>query len=220
MPYQFHVIPEKEINAFALPGGPIFINIGAIQAAESEAELAGVMAHEMSHVYMQHSAKAMSKQQVTQIFAGILGAVLPGSTTGDLARLGVQIGAGTILMKYSRGDEAQADAVGAIIMYKAGYNPKAMADFFTKLQQKLGNGGPQFLSDHPNPGNREAAIQKEIRDWPPRNYVSGNEAFLSAQKDANQAKAYTAQEIAAGAKQGVWARQNRDSGAVPRNAEN
>lgn len=218
-PYQFHVIPEKEINAFALPGGPIFINIGAIQAAENEAELAGVMAHEMSHVYMQHSAKSMPKQEAAQIFAGILGAVLPGSAAGDLARLGVQIGAGTILMKYSRTDEAQADAVGAIIMYKAGYNPKAMADFFTNLQQKAGNGGPQFLSDHPNPGNREMAIQREIRGWPPRNYLADNEPFFSARKDANQVKAYTAQEIADGAKQGVWARQNRDTGAAPRNAE-
>src|SRR5215510_13501791 len=109
-PYQFHVIPQKEINAFALPGGPIFINVGTIQAADNEAQLAGVMAHEMSHVYMQHSAKQMPKQAVAQIFAGILGAVLPGGTAGNLARLGVQIGAGTILMKYSRTDEAQADA--------------------------------------------------------------------------------------------------------------
>src|SRR5215469_16933247 len=69
-PYQFHVIPQKEINAFALPGGPIFINVGTIQAAANEAELAGVMAHEMSHVYMQHSAKQMPKQAVAQIFAG------------------------------------------------------------------------------------------------------------------------------------------------------
>ncbi|HKE32752.1 MAG TPA: M48 family metalloprotease, partial [Candidatus Angelobacter sp.] len=98
-PYQFHVIPEKEINAFALPGGPIFINVGTIQAADNEAQLAGVMAHEMSHVYMQHSAKQMPKQAVAQIFAGILGAVLPGGTAGNLARLGVQIGAGTILMR-------------------------------------------------------------------------------------------------------------------------
>src|SRR5215813_3042727 len=136
--YQFHVIPQKEINAFALPGGPIFVNVGTIQAADNEAELAGVMAHEMSHVYMQHSAKQMPKQAVAQIFAGILGAVLPGGTAGNLARLGVQIGAGTILMKYSRTDEAQADAVGAIIMYKAGYNPKALAEFFQKLEKQSG----------------------------------------------------------------------------------
>src|SRR5437879_3405100 len=100
-PYQFHVIPEKEINAFALPGGPIFINIGTIQAADNEAELVGVMAHEMSHVYMQHSAKQAPKATVAQIIAGLAGAVLPQSGLGNLGRMGIQIGAGTMLMKYS-----------------------------------------------------------------------------------------------------------------------
>ena len=215
-PYQFHVIPEKEINAFALPGGPIFINVGTIQAADNEAQLAGVMAHEMSHVYMQHSAKQMPKQAVAQIFAGILGAVLPGTAAGNLARLGVQIGAGTILMKYSRTDEAQADAVGAIIMYKAGYNPKALAEFFQKLEKQSGGSGPQFLSDHPNPGNRYQAISDEIRNWPPKNYVTDSQAFASAKQEALRTKVYTAQEIAAGAKQGIWAQQNQRNGAVPR----
>jgi len=162
-PYQFHVIPAADINAFALPGGPIFVNIGTITAADNEAQLAGVLAHEMSHVYMQHSAKQAPKASVAQIIAGLAGAVLPQSGLGNLARMGVQIGAGGVLMKYSRGDEAQADSVGAIIMYKAGYNPQAMADFFETLAKKYGAGGPQLLSDHPNPGNRTAAVQKEIQ---------------------------------------------------------
>src|SRR5689334_13762434 len=155
-PYQFHVIPAADINAFALPGGPIFVNIGTITAADNEAQLAGVLAHEMSHVYMQHSAKQAPKATVAQVIAGLAGAVLPQSGLGSLARMGVQIGAGGVLMKYSRGDEAQADSVGAIIMYKAGYNPQAMADFFETLQKKYGGGGPQFLSVHPNTGNRTA----------------------------------------------------------------
>ncbi len=216
-PYQFHVIPEKEINAFALPGGPIFINIGTITAADNEAELAGVMAHEMSHIYMQHSAKQASKQSVAQAVLGVLGGVLPGGTAGNLARLGIQIGAGAMFMKYSRADEAQADAVGAIIMYKAGYNPKAMAEFFQKLEQQGGGNGPQFLSDHPNPGNRVAAVEKEIQDWPPKNYLTNSQEFPRAKQEATRVKAYTAQEIADGAKQGVWARQNAQSGAVPKN---
>src|SRR5438128_3676182 len=91
-PYQFHVIPQKEVNAFALPGGPIFINIGTIEAADNEAELAGVMAHEMSHVYMQHSAKQAGKTSTLQGIAGILGAILPGTTAGNIARLGIQLG--------------------------------------------------------------------------------------------------------------------------------
>ena len=92
----------------------------------------------------------------------------------------MQVGAGAIFMKYSREDEAQADAGGAIIMYKAGYNPKAMADFFQKLEQQGGSGGPQFLSDHPNPGNRVQAVTNEIKNWPPKNYVSNDQALAQA----------------------------------------
>ncbi|HMF89195.1 MAG TPA: M48 family metalloprotease [Candidatus Angelobacter sp.] len=216
-PYQFHVIPQKEINAFALPGGPIFVNIGTIQAAENEAQLAGVLAHEMSHVYMQHSAKQMAKAQWTGLFAGLAGAVLPQSGLGSLARMGIQFGAGSVLMKYSRTDEAQADQVGAIVMYRAGYNPKAMADFFVTLEKKYGRGGPQFLSDHPNPGNRELAIEKEIQPWPQKQYLPSSSAFAQARQNAGSVRAYSSQEIAQGAKQGVWAQQNRKSGATPPN---
>ncbi|HLJ90335.1 MAG TPA: M48 family metallopeptidase [Candidatus Angelobacter sp.] len=214
-PYRFQVVEQKEINAFAIPGGPIFINVGTIQAADTEAELVGVMAHEMSHVYMQHSAKQMAKAQWTGLLAGIAGAIIPQSGLGGLARMGIQFGAGTVMMKYSRGDEAQADAVGAIIMYKAGYDPQAMADFFTKLEKKYGSGGPQFLSDHPNPGNRQASIQKEIRDWPRKNYLASSEAFTRARKEAEGIKAYSGEEIAQGAKQGQWAQQNRQNGSIP-----
>ncbi|MGZ4822771.1 MAG: M48 family metalloprotease, partial [Terriglobales bacterium] len=138
-PYQFHVVQQKEINAFALPGGPIFVNVGTIVAADNEAELAGVIAHEMSHVYMQHSIKGMRKQGTTQaagqILGGLLGAVL-GGAAGALANMGAQLGAGVLSMRYSRTDEAQADAVGAIIMYKAGYNPIRLAQFFQKLESQ------------------------------------------------------------------------------------
>jgi len=215
-PYQFHVIPEKDINAFALPGGPIFINIGTITAADNEAELAGVMAHEMSHVYMQHSVKQASEESIAQVVLGVLGGVLPGGTAGNLAGLGIQIGAGTMFLKYSRADEAQADAVGAMIMYKAGYNPRSMAEFFQKLE-KQGGGGPQFLSDHPNPGNRVAAVEKEIANWPPKNFESDSPTFAGGKQQANGVKTYTTQEIQAGAKQGVWAQQNRKNGAIPPN---
>lgn len=216
-PYQFHVIPAADINAFALPGGPIFVNLGTITAADNEAELAGVLAHEMSHVYMQHSAKQAPKATVAQIIAGIAGAVLPQSGLGSLGRMGIQIGAGTMLMKYSRSDEAQADSTGAIIMYRAGYNPRAMADFFLKLEQRYGKGGPQMLSDHPNPGNRQAAIQKEVRNWPPKNYTTNSSDFAGVKQDAGKLKAYSAQEIAQGAKAGTWEQQNRKNNVVPAN---
>src|SRR6266576_5002904 len=105
-PYEFHVIPQKEINAFALPGGPMFINIGAIVQADNESELAGVMAHEMSHVYMQHSAKQQDKGSLLQGLAGLAGAIAGGigGTAGSLAQLGIQVGAGTLMLKYSRTD--------------------------------------------------------------------------------------------------------------------
>ena len=216
-PYQFHVIPSADINAFALPGGPIFVNVATITAADNEAELAGVLAHEMSHVYMQHSAKQAPKSTAAEIIAGLAGAVLPQSGVGNLARMGVQFGAGTMLMKYSRKDEAQADAVGAVIMYRAGYNPKSMADFFQKLEQKYGSGGPQFLSDHPNPGNRQGAIQAEIRNWPPKNYAGNTDTFTRTKQAATRVKAYSAQEIANGAKSGAWVQENRKNGSIPAN---
>ncbi|HEY7354487.1 MAG TPA: M48 family metallopeptidase [Terriglobales bacterium] len=214
-PYQFHVIEQKEVNAFALPGGPIFINIGTINAAQNEAQLAGVMAHEMSHVYMQHSAKQANspKRTITEVI-GALGGVLGGSAVGDLAAMGIKLGAGTLLLKYSRGDEAQADSVGAIIMYKAGYNPMELAHFFDNLA-KEGNGGPQFLSDHPNPGNRSDAISKEIQNWPSKQYNAGSGSFAEVKKQASSVSAFSAQEIADGAKQGRWASQNLKTGSVP-----
>lgn len=220
-PWQFHVIPQKEINAFALPGGPMFVNVGTITSADNEAQLAGVMAHEMAHVYMQHSAKQMGKSQGIGLLAGLAGAILGGSNSlwAGLAKLGIQIGAGTVMMKYSREDEAQADAVGAIILWKAGYNPKAMADFFQKLAGQ-GGGGPQFLSDHPNPGNREAAIEKEIANWPQKNYQQNSQQFLSARQHAKTLQVYDQQQIAQGAKSGQWERQNRQGGSMPASVQN
>ncbi len=218
-PYQFHVIPQKEINAFALPGGPIFVNVGTITAAANEAELAGVMAHEISHVYMQHSIKQMRKQQTQQGVFSILGAVLGqgGGMASTLGRLGLGLGQGLLSLRYSRSDEAQADSVGAVIMYQAIYNPVALAQFFQKLEQQGGGNGPNFMSDHPNPGNRVASVEAEIRDWSPENYQTNNGSFLAVRQGATGVRAYTAQEIAQGAKEGTWARLNQQGGSMPRN---
>ncbi|HMK31452.1 MAG TPA: M48 family metallopeptidase [Terriglobales bacterium] len=216
-PFEFHVVAQKEINAFALPGGQMFINTGTITAAGNEAELAGVMAHEMSHVYMQHSAKQAHKAETTGLLAGIAGTVLGGTVggmAGQLGQMGIQMGAQGLMLKYSRSDESQADAVGAVILYKAGYNPQAMADFFKALESEGGGNPPQWLSDHPNPGNREQAIEKEIRNWPPENYASDSPAFQKARQHAMGVKAYTGEEIAQGAKSGAWAALNRKNGAT------
>ena len=215
-PFEFHVIPSQEINAFALPGGPMFVNLGAITAAGSEAELAGVMAHEMSHVYMQHSAKMIKQSTTPSIIAGlgqVLGSMI-GGVGGAVAAIGGQLGGGLLSMKFSRADEAQADAVGAIIMYRAGYDPRALARFFERLETQTGKGGPQFLSDHPNPGNREQAILNEVDKWPQKRYIESTTEFTRMQSLAKQAKSYSAQQIADGAKSGEWSRLNHQNGAV------
>src|SRR5205809_5145990 len=211
-PFQFHVVAQKEINAFALPGGPMFVNIGTITAAQNEAQLAGVMAHEMSHVYMQHSAKQSGKL-LPNILSGlgqVAGAVI-GGVGGAIASAGGQLGGGILSMKYSRGDEAQADAVGAIIVYKAGYNPMELANFF-EILNKQGGSPPQFLSDHPNPGNRSAAISKEISNWPKKQYIGASQEFQDVRKRSESVKSYSSQEIADGAKTGLWAKQNMQNG--------
>ena len=215
-PFQFHVVPQKEINAFALPGGQMFINIGTITAAKNEAELAGVMAHEMAHVYMQHSAKQASKAQTTSLIAGIAGAVLGGAVggmAGQLGQMGIQMGAQGLMMKYSRGDESQADAVGAMILYKAGYNPQGMVDFFQTMGSQGGSAPPEFFSSHPNPANRQQAIQKQIANWPQQDFASESASFAKLHQHAMSVRAYTAAEIQQGAKAGQWATLNQRNGA-------
>jgi Zn-dependent protease with chaperone function len=219
-PFEFHVVPQKEINAFALPGGQMFINLGTLMSAKNEAELAGVMGHEMAHVYMQHSAKQAGKAQTTNMLAGIASAVLGGTVgnragglVGQLGQMGIQMGAQGLLMKYSRGDESQADAVGAVILHKAGYNPQSMVDFFKTMGAVAGAAPPELFSSHPNPGNRQEAISKQIAEWPSTNYVDNSQSFSQTKQRASKVRLYSGQEIAAGAKSGQWASINAKNGA-------
>jgi hypothetical protein len=216
-PFQFHVVPQKEINAFALPGGQMFINIGTITAAKNESELAGVMAHEMAHVYMQHSAKQAAKAERTNLIAGIASAVLGGTVgglAGQLGQMGIQMGSQGLMMKYSRSDESQADAVGAAILYKAGFNPQGMADFFQTMgASESGSGTPEFFSSHPNSANRQQAISKQIASWPQQNYMGDATNFDNLRQHATRVRVYTFQEIQQGAKSGQWAALNQRNGA-------
>jgi predicted Zn-dependent protease len=145
------------------------------------------MGHEMAHVYMQHSAKQAGKAQTTSMIAGIASAVLGGTVgglVGQLGQMGIQMGAQGLIMKYSRNDESQADAVGAVILYKAGYNPQAMVDFFKTMGAQPGAAPPELFSSHPNPGNRQQAIQKQIAHWPAKDYVENSPNFDKIHKHA------------------------------------
>ena len=162
-PWEFHCVNSKEINAFALPGGYVFVNRGAIEVADNEAQLAAVMGHELSHVALRHGTAQLSKAQLMQSAAGIFGGIFGGSAGGALLTQGVALGAGTVLLRYSRSDETQADVMGTQALYDNGYDPRAMAQFFEKLEAETkGKNPPQFLSDHPNPGNRVARVDEEV----------------------------------------------------------
>jgi predicted Zn-dependent protease len=165
--YEFSVVNAKDINAFALPGGPMFVNRGMIEAAHSEGEMAGVMAHEISHVALRHGTAQATKSQSAGIQLGalggaILGAVI-GGDAGDIVAQGTQIGLGTYLLKFSREYETQADILGAQILARAGYDPLDLAKMFQTIEQQGGSQGPEWMSSHPNPGNRYQRISDESR---------------------------------------------------------
>src|SRR5438093_12865819 len=163
--YTFEVVNVREINAFALPGGPMFVNRGMIDAAKSEGEVAGVMAHELSHVLLRHGtaqASKATKYEVGQVAGAILGSIIGGGW-GQVISQGTQFGLGTAFLRYSREYEKQADLEGAQLMARAGYDPREMANMFRTIEQQGGGGGPQWLSDHPNPGNRYEYISEEAR---------------------------------------------------------
>src|SRR3954471_25028726 len=122
-PYTFKIVNQSDINAFALPGGPIHVNLGTIQAADNEAQLAGVMAHEMSHVIMRHSTHMASQQMLAQAPLSILGGLMGNGVGAQLAQLGISFAAGSVFLKYSRDAEKQADLVGTDIMHDAGFDP-------------------------------------------------------------------------------------------------
>ncbi len=160
--YTFKVVNARDINAFALPGGPMYVNRGMIEAARNEGEMAGVMAHELSHVALRHGTAQATKMnnplnQILGIGAVIGGAVVGGQTGAQLG----QIFAQGYFTRFSREYETQADILGAQIMAQAGYDPRDLANMFKTIERQGGNGTPEFLSDHPSPANRYANIERE-----------------------------------------------------------
>jgi hypothetical protein len=165
-PYTIKAVNASEINAFALPGGPMYVNRGLFEAARSESELAGVLAHEMAHVALRHGTHQASKAYLGQAGLGILGGLL-GKNGGDTSKIVNAVGGlglNAVFLKFGRDAEYQADQVGAEIMAGAGYNPVAMADFFGLLRREQGRDPgkvEQFFSDHPASADREARIRNQ-----------------------------------------------------------
>jgi Zn-dependent protease with chaperone function len=162
--YFFKVVNARDINAFALPGGPMYVNRGMIEAARTEGEMAGVMAHEISHVALRHGTAQATKSQkygTLAAIAGIAGAIATRNpNVGQLAQAPFAV----YLLKFSREYETEADILGAQIMAQAGYDPRDLANMFRTLEQQGGGGGGGFLSDHPSPSDRYARIEREAQN--------------------------------------------------------
>jgi predicted Zn-dependent protease len=158
--FSFHVLADpRTVNAFALPGGPIFITEGLLRLLKSEAELAGVIGHEIGHVIARHSSERLAKQQLTQ---GLLGALVVGSGDYSTAQIGQVVGS-MINMSYGREDELESDALGIRIMAEAKYDPRAMIRVMEVLAKASGGSSqPEFMSTHPAPENRATRIKEEI----------------------------------------------------------
>jgi predicted Zn-dependent protease len=169
--YQFKVVDSAEINAFALPGGFIYVNRGLIEEADNESELVGVMGHEIGHVVERHSVDQVKRAQLTGLGLGVLDLFIGGKgTTGELANIAGQMVASGAFMKYSRDAEREADRVGAQNVYDAGWDPRGMMTFFQKLAA-LGKRNPNaiesFFSSHPKPDERANNITALIASFPP-----------------------------------------------------
>ena len=180
LPWSFTVIDDAQVNAFALPGGPIFITRGILTHMNSEAQLVSVLGHEIGHITAKHSVSQMSQAQLAQI--GLIAAVIVKPELagfGDLASQGL----GLLFMKFGRDDETQADDLGFRYMTSAGYSPTEMAEMFRTLQRLGGGSGegrvPEWLSTHPDPGNRvQKTLDRTAATTLPANLKVERDAFL------------------------------------------
>lgn len=164
-PYSFSTADYRELNAFALPGGPVWINRGILDAAANEAQVAGVMAHEVAHVAQRHSAQQITKGTVANGLLGLLGAVLGDDGAGAAAaRVAAGVTAQSFMLKFSRDDEREADREGIRIMRSAGYDARGMLEFMQVLSQQSGSSGraAEFLSTHPAPASRVRELEQLV----------------------------------------------------------
>ncbi|OJX44008.1 MAG: peptidase M48 Ste24p [Chloroflexi bacterium 44-23] len=176
-PFDFHLLADREtINAFALPGGQVFITRALYDQLQTEGQLAGVLAHEIVHVISRHGAEHIAETQLTQ---GLTGAVILATydpnnpSSQQTAQVAILIGQ-LVNMKFGRDDETQADTLGVKIMSQANYDPRAMIELMNILDQSsTGNRPPEFFSTHPNPENRIEKIEEAIQEQFPNGVPEG-----------------------------------------------
>jgi len=181
--FDIKVMDSPVINAFAVPGGYLYITRGILAYLNSEAELAGVMGHEIGHVTARHSASQQSKAQLAQIGLGV-GSVLS-ETFAQYSGLAQQA-TGLLFLKFGRDDETQSDKLGVEYSTKVGYDANHMSNFFNVLNKMSGGDGkslPSFLSTHPNPADRVVKVKKQTAKWqkkvPETNFVVNRDAYLN-----------------------------------------
>jgi predicted Zn-dependent protease len=165
-PYSFSVANYREINAFALPGGPVWIHRATIASAQNEAQLASVLAHEIAHIARRHAADHLTKNLIANGLLGLLGAVLGNDGGARTAQAAAQVMANGYMLKFSRDDERDADRVGARIMRQAGWDPREMIAFMELLRRQQGRDPgsvEDFLSSHPGPAERVELLRGELR---------------------------------------------------------
>lgn len=184
--FKFHLLDDEVLNAFALPGGQIFITMTLYDQLKNEAQLAGVLGHEIGHVIHRHSAQQMAKGQFGQ---SLVGAIAVGASDGrghgQMAAMAAQFANQMLQLKYGRGDESQSDSTGVDYMAQAGYDPREMLGVMTVLKNaSQGRGGtPEFLQSHPLPENRLA----EIKELVEKRFTPGQLAQLSKGRPLNAA---------------------------------
>jgi predicted Zn-dependent protease len=173
-PFYFYVLADTQtVNAFALPGGQIFITAALYERLETEGQLAGVLAHEIGHVVGRHSAEQMAKAQLTQGLTSAVGVAAADMSSAQMAAVVGQF----VNMRYGRDHELESDRLAVRYMAKAGYDPRAMVRVMEILAQASGGGGgqPEFMSTHPSPENRieriHAAVAEEFPNGVPRNLI-------------------------------------------------
>ena len=163
-PYSFHVANYRELNAFALPGGPVWINRGVLQMATHESQVAGVLAHEVAHVAQRHAAEQMTKAMLANFGLGMLGALLGNTGGAGAAQSAAGLGANLWFLKFSRDDEAEADRVGLRILRRAGWDGRGMIELFESLKREQGRDPAAvevFFSSHPAPQDRLNALRTD-----------------------------------------------------------